>query len=330
MAGKSRINIDFEKIYLSNSSGPFKIIEDIGRDERSRLFVKIKFIDSGTEKIVRYDLAIAGKIRDDLYNIDFSKIYNSLYYGPYKIIKYIGRNNESKRIVRIKFINSGFESNVLLRFALSGQVKDYTISYSDLSINKNMSILEYDDYIINILKIRWNSMIQRCYNKNDKKYNEYGEAGVTVCDRWKFFDNYISDIMLVENFIYFYNFPQKFQLDKDYLQINIPKSQRIYGPGRCIFLSIYDNVNLAIKEKHISGNLYGIKELEKDKYSVSFSVDGSRINLGIYSNKIAAANAYNFYYKKYSKATLIQLLNEEIEYMPFEETQKYLITNKQI
>ena len=81
MAGKPRIEINYDIVYQSNSCGPFKIIENMGRDERSRLFVKIKFLETGTEKITRYDIAMAGKINDDLFNIDFNKIYYSTYYG---------------------------------------------------------------------------------------------------------------------------------------------------------------------------------------------------------------------------------------------------------
>lgn len=76
MAGKPRINIDYDKVYQSNLYGPFKIIENLGRDKRSRLFVKIKFLNTNIEKIVRYDIAMDGKITDDLYNIDFEKTYN--------------------------------------------------------------------------------------------------------------------------------------------------------------------------------------------------------------------------------------------------------------
>lgn len=169
-------------------------------------------------------------------------------------------------------------------------------------------------------------MMQRCYNINDKKYSEYGSLGVKVCDRWKNFDNFVSDVMLLENFIYFYNYPNLYQLDKDYLQFNLPKSERVYGPGKCIFLSIYDNANLAIMENHTKGSFYGVSEISNNLYLLSFSIDGNKISFGTYSNILAAANAYNYYYKLYSKAKLVQLLNENIEYMSFEETKKYLIS----
>lgn len=250
MAGKPRIEINYDIVYQSNSCGPFKIIENMGRDERSRLFVKIKFLETGTEKITRYDIAMAGKVIDDLFNIDFNKIYYSTYYGPYKIIKYIGRNKESKRIVRIKFINSGYEYDVLLRLALEGKVKDQTIKHSDMYIDPNIDQIKYDDYIIEILRGRWKSMMLRCYNEKDPNYSEYGALGVKVCNRWHNVENYLSDIYLVDNFIKFYQNPIKYQLDKDYKQLSIPKCYRIYDVSRCIFLSIYDNANLAIMEKH--------------------------------------------------------------------------------
>lgn len=31
----------------------------------------------------------------------------------------------------------------------------------------------------------WDSMIQRCYNKNRRDYKTYGAKGIKVCDKWK-------------------------------------------------------------------------------------------------------------------------------------------------
>lgn len=30
----------------------------------------------------------------------------------------------------------------------------------------------------------YNTMIQRCYNKNNQQYKDYGGRGIKVCDRW--------------------------------------------------------------------------------------------------------------------------------------------------
>lgn len=41
----------------------------------------------------------------------------------------------------------------------------------------------------------WHSMKERCYNKNDKKYKDYGGRGIIVCDRWlKSFVDFCKDM----------------------------------------------------------------------------------------------------------------------------------------
>lgn len=40
----------------------------------------------------------------------------------------------------------------------------------------------------------WSSMIQRCTNERNAKYPQYGGRGITVCDRWRDFDLFYSDV----------------------------------------------------------------------------------------------------------------------------------------
>lgn len=40
----------------------------------------------------------------------------------------------------------------------------------------------------------WASMIQRCQNPNCKKYAIYGGRGITVCERWNDFANFLADM----------------------------------------------------------------------------------------------------------------------------------------
>lgn len=322
MAGKPRITIDFNKIYQSNSCGPFKIIEDIGRDERSRYYVKIKFLQTGSESIVRYDTAIAGKVRDELMDIDFNKIYYSVSYGPFKIISYLGRDKESKKLVRIKFLRTGFEIDTHLKLVLTGQVKDY-------STNEKILIAPYEYYdslIIRIIKTRWQGMMQRCYNKNSSSYNIYGAIGVTVCEYWHNFENYLLSMPSIPYFFKFYNNPHNYALDKDYLQQNIPKEKRIYSPETCIFLSYIDNSNLsAIHDKENTG-LYGIREKENGNYSVAFSIDGIKYSFGTYSNLNAAITEYDYYYNLFGLFDKIPLYNNVPITMTHEQAQQYLVS----
>jgi hypothetical protein len=40
----------------------------------------------------------------------------------------------------------------------------------------------------------WESMMRRCFNKNDKDYPSYGGRGITVCDKWKNPANFAKDM----------------------------------------------------------------------------------------------------------------------------------------
>lgn len=40
----------------------------------------------------------------------------------------------------------------------------------------------------------WMGMWQRCTNPNNKKFYRYGARGISVCDRWKAFANFLADM----------------------------------------------------------------------------------------------------------------------------------------
>lgn len=40
----------------------------------------------------------------------------------------------------------------------------------------------------------WDSMIQRCTNENSPDYPRYGGKGITVCERWRSFENFYADM----------------------------------------------------------------------------------------------------------------------------------------
>lgn len=42
--------------------------------------------------------------------------------------------------------------------------------------------------------ITWRSMFARCYNPNNDNYQHYGGRGITVCDRWQTFENFLADM----------------------------------------------------------------------------------------------------------------------------------------
>lgn len=60
----------------------------------------------------------------------------------------------------------------------------------------------------------WDKMIQRCTNPNDAHYSYYGGRGITVCERWRKFENFLADM-----------------------------GERPIGPGRGFTLDRYPNKN---------------------------------------------------------------------------------------
>ena len=41
---------------------------------------------------------------------------------------------------------------------------------------------------------RWATMLQRCLNPANKQFADYGGRGITVCDRWHDFQNFLTDM----------------------------------------------------------------------------------------------------------------------------------------
>ena len=42
--------------------------------------------------------------------------------------------------------------------------------------------------------ISWGRMLTRCYNPNAERYKTYGAKGVSVCERWGDFRNFLADM----------------------------------------------------------------------------------------------------------------------------------------
>lgn len=73
----------------------------------------------------------------------------------------------------------------------------------------------------------WTAMKQRCYNKNNKRYKDYGGRGIVVCDEWGLFSNFKK---WAESNGY-----------KEGLQIDRKNNDKGYYPRNCHFVTNAEN-----------------------------------------------------------------------------------------
>ena len=64
----------------------------------------------------------------------------------------------------------------------------------------------------------WANMRQRCLNPRRKDYSYYGGRGITVCDRWSLFENFLEDMGLKPSSLH--------QLDRENNSLS-------YSPDNC-------------------------------------------------------------------------------------------------
>ncbi len=83
----------------------------------------------------------------------------------------------------------------------------------------------------------WNTMKQRCYNKNSDKYSVYGGMGIKVCEHWlSSFSNFRD--WSVNNGYYKQS---KDTLFKDKLSIDREDSTGDYTPENCRWITVSQN-----------------------------------------------------------------------------------------
>lgn len=324
----------YNRILESNSCGKYVILGDTEKIN-NRKYVLIKFIKTNTIKEVRLDTALSGAVLDELYDIDFDKTYHSNLYGPFKILKYMGRNSDGRKLVLIKFLCTGNTKIITYKAAKYGYAVD---SNAIVKHPLNTSILtssERESLIKRSLKQTWRQMICRCTDSNSAGYDNYGAIGVDVDNSWLNFDNFYSDVKLLPQYEKYEIRPFEYQLDKDYLQLSIPKSDRIYSKSTCMFLLNYDNNNLMSIEyrrdhlNELSSQYYGVRKIKYNKYRASIIIDGKNISIGTFNSEIAAANAFNYWFETAHHYELIPLYND-VPYMSPTEFIKYNVAYKEI
>ena len=247
------------------------------------------------------------------------RIYESNNFGKFQIIDEAGQINGNNRFV-IRFLDTGFITETSYDAIRHGAVRDRMVPVvanigfigSDINITDKEYFIYYKS---------WNDMINRCYNVIDDDYPLYGGLGITVDPRWYNFTTFYHDCQLLFNFEKKEMYPNRYQLDKDFLQLEIPKEKRIYSRYTCIWLSDVDNtIIMNIDNDTISG-YYGVIYRD-NSYCTRL---GNKI-YGRFTIPEAAAYLYNILYPKYGPQSIfhdIVILNP-VKSFTYEELLGYI------
>lgn len=101
----------------------------------------------------------------------------------------------------------------------------------------------------------WGNMWQRCFNKQHKNYPQYGGRGITVCQRWLTFANFVLDMG---------NKPAGFTLDRIDNNGN-------YEPSNCRWASVStQQYNKRPYKNNISGIPGIFYQKSLDRYQVKY------------------------------------------------------------
>ena len=253
--------------------------------------------------------------------IKLNETYHSNNYGDFIVI-----DRQGDEEYTIQFNNTGSITIASSEAIYHGRVKDkFAPNVAGVGFVGDFPGRINDPDVI-IFYRPWNDMLHRCFNPIDKDYPMYGAIGVTVDSRWFNFSNFFEDAKLLPGYENKLMYPSIYCLDKDYLQRNIPKEQRIYSKDTCMWISKYDNITLMNRENSTS-EYYGVTK-RYNKYYAQYS----NIIIDAFSDPIAAANAYNYYYEKHcmnSPLHTIHILND-VPYMPPTEFIKYNTNPKEM
>ena len=134
---------------------------------------------------------------------------------------------------------------------------------------------------------KWKRMLQRCFdNKLKEKYPTY--EGVTCCERWLCFANFLKDFAILKN-EYNWNVDEKLQLDKDILY----KGNKLYSLENCVLVPQWINSLFTKRDNDRGEYPVGVSYHKRaKKYQARCNVNGKLISLGYYNTIEEAFNVY--------------------------------------
>lgn len=124
----------------------------------------------------------------------------------------------------------------------------------------------------------WGSMKQRCLNKDDPAYDNYGGRGITVCNEW------LSDSGAFINWCLNNGWAEGLELDRR-------ENDGGYSPSNCRFITHAINIkNQRLLPKHNTSGYRGSSyDKSRGKWEAFVMLGVKKKHIGRYKNRIDAA-----------------------------------------
>jgi len=255
--------------------GRWTVIERVEHDKKEQ--TKWKCIcECGNEKIIYGTSLKQGTslscrcLQKELIDLTNQK------FGKLTVIKFLGDDEYGNKQWLCK-CDCGVEKSILSGSFKRGLTKSCGCLHKEIMkevktthgyANKNNKSVEY---------LTWASMLDRCRNKNNKSYKNYGGRGIEVCDRWtNSFENFLEDMGKRPS--------NKHSIDR----INVNDN---YEPNNCRWATTYEqSINRRMFKNNKSGYVGVFWNKKNKNWNSKITVNKVQINLGSFKNLDDAIN----------------------------------------
>lgn len=114
-------------------------------------------------------------------------------YGRLTVVELVGVGDHRNRLYRCRCV-CGSEIIVAGNSLQTGNTRSCGCLYRETVANTNVTHGHVKNGAASRTYSSWSSMRARCENPNESGYENYGGRGITVCERWHSFENFLADM----------------------------------------------------------------------------------------------------------------------------------------